>query len=201
MPIKKSFFESKWYYRVLKVILLVLPLIFLLVLVLKQKVLLCAIKPGVFTDLPLRPFLLLALGLILYYLFVKAVWRLALYMMYGGLEDDTKREGGQPAQPGKKVILFAILALAAIAIYAASRFGYIALPESWTGGGVLRSSPKSNCPATSAQTSTPCGTSGGGIGVSGVIVRDSCNCPSDTRFSGTKDVITPGGPYKICTCF
>lgn len=60
--------------------------------------------------------------------------------------------------------------------------------------------PPNNCPATSAQTSTPCHSVQNGVAVSGVIVRDPCPCPSDTTYSGTTDVVTPGGPYKICVC-
>lgn len=56
------------------------------------------------------------------------------------------------------------------------------------------------CPATSAQTSTPCGSVQNGVAVVGVIVYDYCECPSDTVYSGTTDRVTPGGPYKICTC-
>lgn len=53
----------------------------------------------------------------------------------------------------------------------------------------------SACRATSAEWGIPCGG-----GVSGLPVPDSCDCPSDTVYSGTTDRITAGGPYKICTC-
>lgn len=60
------------------------------------------------------------------------------------------------------------------------------------------STPKKNstCRTTSAQWGIPCGQGG----VSGLPVPDSCDCPSDTYYSGTTDRITKGGPYKICTC-
>ena len=56
------------------------------------------------------------------------------------------------------------------------------------------------CPPTSAETSTPCNSVQNGVAVSGIVVHDSCNCPSDTYYSGTTDVVTPGGPWKICIC-
>jgi len=34
----------------------------------------------------------------------------------------------------------------------------------------------------------------------GGLVLDSCDCPPGTEFSGTRDTISAGGPYKICTC-
>jgi hypothetical protein len=60
---------------------------------------------------------------------------------------------------------------------------------------------RGNCPTKS---NPPCHSvqNGGEIPVqtSGVIVYDYCECPSDTHYSGTTDVVTPGGPYKICIC-
>lgn len=56
------------------------------------------------------------------------------------------------------------------------------------------------CPVTSVETSTPCHSWQDGIETDGIVVHDSCNCPSDTYYSGTTDVITPGGPWKICIC-
>lgn len=58
--------------------------------------------------------------------------------------------------------------------------------------------PKKNstCPAKS---NPPCHSVQNGIGVTGVIVPGSCDCPSDTNFA-QMDNITAGGPYKICTC-
>lgn len=60
--------------------------------------------------------------------------------------------------------------------------------------------PNYNCPKTSLETSTPCGTNQtGGAGVGGVYIYANCTCPSDTTDSGTK-IVAAGGPYKICTC-
>lgn len=52
------------------------------------------------------------------------------------------------------------------------------------------------CPAKS---DPPCHSAVNGVGVTGVIVPGSCDCPSDTVFA-QMDNITQGGPYKICTC-
>jgi hypothetical protein len=45
----------------------------------------------------------------------------------------------------------------------------------------------------------PCHSVDGSVGVSGVIVKDPCKCPSDTIYD-SQDVITAGGPYNICKC-
>ncbi len=52
------------------------------------------------------------------------------------------------------------------------------------------------CPTKS---DPPCHSASGGIGVTGVIVPGSCDCPSDTTYA-QMDNVTAGGPYKICTC-
>jgi hypothetical protein len=52
------------------------------------------------------------------------------------------------------------------------------------------------CPAKS---DPPCRSAVNGVGVTGVIVPGSCDCPSDTVFA-QMDNVTQGGPYKICTC-
>lgn len=54
----------------------------------------------------------------------------------------------------------------------------------------------STCPTKS---NPPCRSVENGVGVSGVVVPASCECPSDTNFA-QMDNITAGGPYKICTC-
>lgn len=200
MPIKQSVLEAKWYYRALKVVVLLIPPVLLLLLFLKSEVLVCTVAPGSFADLSLRSLLLIALGLVLYYLLIKWGWKMLLYLFFGGLEDDRKGNAGPAGSSGKKIAsVLTVLAVLALGLFVASQLGYITLPKSLTGSAV-RSLPRPSCPATSAQTSTPCRSTSGGVGVGGVIVRDSCNCPSDTFFSGTRDVITAGGPYKICTC-
>jgi len=66
------------------------------------------------------------------------------------------------------------------------------------------------CPTTSCGTGSCCGATGeteyGDFGeeitpaVSGVLVRDFCECPSDTVDSGFIDRTAPGGPWKLCHC-
>ena len=36
--------------------------------------------------------------------------------------------------------------------------------------------------------------------VVGGLVLDRCDCPPGTNFSGTRDVTSAGGPYKMCLC-
>jgi hypothetical protein len=61
------------------------------------------------------------------------------------------------------------------------------------------------CPATSCGTGSCCGEAGettDGItpATAGVLVRDFCECPSDTYYSGVTDTQAAGGPWKICNC-
>ncbi len=55
------------------------------------------------------------------------------------------------------------------------------------------------CPTTSCEAGNCCHSVNGGVGVSGVITREPCDCPQDTDFA-QKDMITQGGPYNICKC-
>ena len=62
------------------------------------------------------------------------------------------------------------------------------------------STPKKNSNSTCpTKSNPPCRSVENGVGVSGVVVPGSCDCPSDTDFA-QMDNITAGGPYKICTC-
>jgi hypothetical protein len=62
------------------------------------------------------------------------------------------------------------------------------------------------CPLSSCETGNCCGSKlDGSITettpmTSGVLTYEYCECPEDTIYSGVTDKITPGGPYKICTC-
>ena len=80
--------------------------------------------------------------------------------------------------------------------------GYIKLPKIDLDNNTNKASDSGSatCPTMSTQTATPCRSTQGGVGVGGVIVYDNCECPKDTTYSGTTDYVTPGGPYKICTC-
>lgn len=60
--------------------------------------------------------------------------------------------------------------------------------------------PNHKCPATSYETSTPCGSNQtGGAGVGGIYVSIDCLCPSDTVDYGA-NVVAEGVQYKTCIC-
>jgi hypothetical protein len=202
MPIKKSTVERKWYYRVLKVLLVLLPLLLLLLFLLNRKGIVCSVAPFVLPDL--GTILLVALCVVAYYLFLKVVRWAVFYLVFGGMEDDTQPQPLIAKQRPTKTLLWVQVAigLACAIIALLIMLGTIKVPKFTPGSSVVQPTTKTapKCPATSAQTATPCHSSGGGVGVGGVIVHDYCKCPSDTTYSGTTDTVTPGGPYKICTC-
>lgn len=212
MSIKKSSLERKWYYRVLKVLLLILPLIFILIFLLNGKVIVCNVLQKDVLNFLQRYFVYLTIGLALYYLILEIIWRSFFYIAFGGFVDDTKKGEVDQQSEGRKSNKMAsliplIIILVVIAIALLSRMGYITLPKinigSFENSSVKTATPKptsrSSCPTTSAQTGTPCHSVKNGVGVSGVIVSAKCKCPNDTTYAQT-DNITAGGPYNICTC-
>ena len=207
MPIKKSFLEKKLLYRATKVFFLILPII-VIFLLLNGKINICDTSQKSTLDILQKNIVYIAIGLVSYFLILIAVWRLFLYIAFGGLEDDTKKkENDQLTQaeskPPKTMQLIPILIILAIfIIFILSEMGYITLPKispNSTGSPKVKTIPKSTCFTTSAQMATPCNSVRNGIKTSGVIVPASCNCPSDTTYA-QMDNITTGGPYKICTC-
>ncbi|MCX6705293.1 MAG: hypothetical protein NT162_03080 [Candidatus Woesebacteria bacterium] len=212
MSIKKSSLEGKWYYRVLKVLLLILPLIFILIFLLNGKVVVCNVLQKDVLNFLQRYFVYLTIGLVLYYLILEIIWRSFLYIVFGGVVDDTKKGEVEQQSEGRKSNKMAsliplIIILVVIAMAVLSRMGYITLPKinigsfenSNTGTVTPKPTSKPSCPTTSAQTGTPCHSVKNGVGVSGVIVSAKCKCPNDTTYAQT-DNITAGGPYNICTC-
>ncbi len=207
MSIKKSSLEKKLLYRATKVFFLILPILAVFLL-LNGKINVCDTPQKSALDILQKNIVYIAIGLTSYFLILMAVWRLFLYIVFGGLEDDTKKEeSDQSAQvrskPSKIMQLIPILiVLAVFIIFVLSEMGYITLPKINTnsiGSPKVKTVPKSTCFATSAQMATPCHTVKNGVKVSGVIVSDSCKCPSDTTYA-QMDNVTAGGPYKICTC-
>lgn len=111
MPIKKSQLEQKWYYRVAKVILLVLPVLAVAYLVsragfpfatLSQKTL------AEFFTKNINSIVLTALGIVAYFVLLNLVWRTMLYVTFGGLINDTMKAPdktvtaqGRPNDPNK----------------------------------------------------------------------------------------------------
>ncbi len=163
MPIKKSFLEQKWYYRVAKVFLLILPLLVALIFYLKDSIF--------FLGLLEVNIVYVVLGLVAYYLILKLIWRLFLYIAFGGLENDTKKKGSEATQPVRLanpasqqaapiIILVIVFAIAALALS-----GYIKLPNltSHTYGAACTSSAgKTGLYGTNGNCLT---CSGGGVAV------------------------------------
>jgi len=214
MPIKRSTLERKWYYRAAKTFFIILPLLMLIYLLLNQKADICSIQHSDIVAYLLSNIVYVIIGLIVYYLLIWGIWRISLYLFFGGLEDDlTKKTDNQPSKEPQNVVIVRTIAIIiivlAILLVVLVKTGMIVLPQGgfddWTN---VNNNANANiniphpgfCPATSKQTATPCHSVSGGVGVSGVIVKEPCKCPSDTFYSGTTDVITPGGPYLICTC-
>lgn len=211
MAIKKSTLEQKWFYRLVKISLLFLPFLLAIIFVLRKKFIVCTALPynNIF-DLSFYHIIFFIVSIVLYLLLLLWFRRVFLYIFFGGLDDDTKKqESNQSSRESKakyektSEIIPIIIALILFTIIALSMMGYIKLPKINLNNVNIPSDNKSGssvCPTLSTQTATPCHSTQGGIGVSGVIVHDSCKCPEDTTYSGTTDRVTPGGPYKICTC-
>ena len=200
MPIKKSYLEQKWYYRVAKVFFLILPLLIAVIVFLNGKINICDISQKNIFDVLQKNIVYFAIGLVLYFLLLKGIWRSFLYIVFGGLEDDTKKKGSD--QPKIMQLIPIIIILGVVAIYVLSEMGYIILPKidlNFFGHSNVKPTPGRTCFTTSAQMGTPCHSVKNGVGVSGVIVPAKCNCPNDTKYA-QMDNVTPGGPYKICTC-
>jgi hypothetical protein len=204
MPIKKSELERKRAYRAAKTLLIVLPFIVVILFLLNRTAPICTIAPKGL----LEAMIPLAIFIVAYFLVLIAVYRIAIYTMFGGLENDSRTDSPAVAQTGNPrrntlaQTLPLVIILVVFAIIAAAQMGYLKIPGLMDQNGHWNVTPvpKPKCPATSAQTATPCHSVKGGVGVGSVIVHDYCACPSDTTYSGTTDVVTPGGPYKICTC-
>lgn len=82
MPIKKSYLEQKWYYRVAKVFFWLAPLLFAVIKYLR-------LRDDFFLALA-ENIVLVLVGLVAYALVINIIWRVLLYLIYGGLENDTK---------------------------------------------------------------------------------------------------------------
>lgn len=206
MPIKKSTLEEKWYFRVVKVFFLILPLLIVIFILLNGKIDICNIPQKNIFDIPEKSIVYIVFGLVLYYLILSGIWRIFLYIVFGGLVDDKKNSRGviesTSANNGGLLLLLVI----AITLILLTYFN-VNLPKqlntlkqflpsmnggSSSGGG----GSKITCPTKS---NPPCNSVKNGIKTSGVIVPGNCNCPSDTDYA-QMDNITKGGPYKICKC-
>ncbi len=135
MPIKKSYLEQKWYYRVAKVFFLGLPFLVIAIMFLRVG--------GNVLDILEKNIVYIAIGLVSYLLILKIIWRIFLYIVFGGLEDDTKKKGSeatqsvnsatQPAPVKPKLVKMqlipVIILLGVVATYILSQMGYIKLPR------------------------------------------------------------------------
>src|SRR3990170_5040655 len=122
MTIKKSTLEQKWYYRLAKVFFLILPFLIAVLFILKKRIVICSslIQENILNLSP-NYVVFIAVALILYFLFLVWIWRGFLYIVFGGLEDDTKKkESDQSAQvrsePSKIMQLIPILIVLGIFI-------------------------------------------------------------------------------------
>lgn len=99
MPIKKSTFENKWYYRVGKVLVLAAPLIAAIVAIWTGAIDVSGIKDH-YSEIGANAFfesnkLLIAYivgGIAGYYIAVSVIWKVFLYIAFGGMVDDTKKK-------------------------------------------------------------------------------------------------------------
>lgn len=207
MTIKKSTLEQKWYYRLAKVFFLILPFLIAILFILRKRIVVCSslIQESIF-DLSLNYIIFIAIALILYFLFLKWIWRGFLYIVFGGLEDDTKKQEKDQSSVKKEPkyektaqITPFIIAFIIFTIIALSKMGYIKLPKINLDNNNNNSDGNSRSATCPTRSNPPCNSVKSGIKTSGVIVPGNCNCPSDTVFA-QMDNITKGGPYKICTC-
>ena len=102
MPIKKSILEKKWYYRVAKILFLLIPIMVVIFLFLNNQIDVSNL-PNLFkgnvSDILKSDIVYLIGGIILYFIVICAIWRIFLYIIFGGLDNDTRKIGGNVMQP------------------------------------------------------------------------------------------------------
>lgn len=81
MSIKKSLLEQNLLYRLAKIFYSVLPLFITAIIFLKMNINI--------HNISVNYLIYVAIGIILYFLIVLVVWKIFLYLVFGGLEDDT----------------------------------------------------------------------------------------------------------------
>ena len=213
MPINKSTLESKWYYRAAKVLFIALPFIIIILWLLSLlggSVVTCGFVPAFGLEDFQMTVPVIVVGTLVYFAFLILVWRSLLYVIFGGIKDDTAQKTGGWAATGSPagsaeearrrnlqtaipLIILAAIIIVLVALSLSKPGFFNKGGSSVTGGGY------GSCPATSKQMSTPCHSVRNGVGVSGVIVPAQCLCPGDTTFA-QMDNVTAGGPYRICSC-
>lgn len=103
MSIKRSYLEQKWYYRVAKVIFLWLPpigiAIILFLVIFSDMIGKSAEDLGVIVQSNGSLIVGAVIGLLIYFLILKGIWRGFLYIAFGGLENDVDKKAGEIARP------------------------------------------------------------------------------------------------------
>ena len=174
--------ESKWYYRVARIIFLWAPLILVAVIILLMIISGMSGKTleefGAVLQNNISPIVYSLIGLALYLLILKGIWRGFLYIIFGGLEDDIKPKviaakpvTGQVNQPiipqdssvavvnylkeakSKEATASAVMGLIILVIM---YFAFKPSSSSTSGGGSVKTKTNTN---TSTCTPTGCGTS------------------------------------------
>lgn len=104
MPIKKSYLEQKWYYRIAKVLFWIIPFLAVLVMFLVflqdtgidilQEDIWCTVGFMIGSIVGwLQSFIVnIAIGLALYFLILKVILKIFFYIVFGGVEDDMKKK-------------------------------------------------------------------------------------------------------------
>jgi len=207
MPIKREQLERKWYYRAAKVALIALPFVIVilwLLSLLRGTTVACSVVPKYDPGLIKKMAVYFVVGLAAYALLLLVATRAFFYLVFGGIEEEKRKDDAAPPAPRKmKVseIIPLIILLIVFAIIALAESGKIKLPKlDVDGGGLNGGGAGGECRQTSAEWGIPCRSVQDGVGVTGLPVPARCECPLDTTYSGTTDVVTPGGPYKICVC-
>jgi hypothetical protein len=89
MPIKKSFLEQKWYFRLLKILYSVLPIAAAFIF-LNGKINIGGISQKIILDLLQNNIVYIIFAVIGFVIYYSAIPRIFLYLVFGGVEDDTK---------------------------------------------------------------------------------------------------------------
>lgn len=88
MPILQSHLNKHWYYRLSKVIVLLLPILVVASAFFAKEIPINRLSNATYGW---------AVGLMAYYVTVAVVWRMFLYIFFGGLQDDTKKKAAEPS--------------------------------------------------------------------------------------------------------
>jgi len=94
MAIKQSTLEKKWYYRTAKVLFLLFPFVAAALVIIHN-----------IQQKNINSIIYIVMGMVVYLLILKIIWRTFLYVVFGGLENDVKRKGvGEAQQPTSQVV-------------------------------------------------------------------------------------------------